>query len=55
MLTHVDLSASLIRRADSKYLFEIGYASNMSVGEYDIPYGVTQEEVAQILKAGPIE
>ena len=38
-----------------KYLFEIGYASNMSVGEYDIPYGVTQEEVAQILKAGPIE
>lgn len=38
-----------------KYLFEIGYASNMSVGEYDIPYGLTQEEVAEILKAGPIE
>lgn len=38
-----------------KYLFEIGYASNMSVGEYDIPYGLTQEEVAEILKAGPLE
>ena len=37
-----------------KYLFEIGYASNMSVGQYDIPYGLTQEEVAAILKAGPI-
>lgn len=38
-----------------KYLFEIGYASNMSVGEYDIPYGLTNEEVAQILQAGPLE
>lgn len=38
-----------------KYLFEIGYASNMSVGEYDIPYGATDEEIAAILKEGPIE
>lgn len=38
-----------------KYLFEIGYASNMSIGAYDIPYGLTQEEVAEILKAGPVE
>ena len=33
-----------------KYLFEIGYASNMSVGEYDIPYGSTNEEIARILQ-----
>lgn len=38
-----------------KYLFEIGYASNMSVGEYDIPYGATNEEIAGILQEGPIE
>lgn len=38
-----------------KYLFEIGYASNISVGEYDIPYGLTNEEIAQILQAGPLE
>lgn len=38
-----------------KYLFEIGYASSMSVGTYDIPYGLTNEEIAQTLKAGPIE
>lgn len=37
-----------------KYLFEIGYASKMSTGEYDIPYGLTLEEVAEILKNGPI-
>lgn len=37
------------------YLFEIGYASNMSVGEYDIPYGATNEEIASILQEGPIE
>lgn len=35
--------------------FEIGYASNMSVGEYEIPYGLTNEEIAAILKAGPLE
>lgn len=38
-----------------KYLFEIGYASMMSVGEYDIPYGLTSEEVAAVLKAGPLD
>lgn len=38
-----------------KYLFEIGYASNMSVGEYDIPYGASNEQIAEILQKGPIE
>ncbi len=37
------------------YLFEIGYASNMSIGEYDVPYGLTNEEIAQLLMQGPIE
>lgn len=36
-----------------KYLMELGYASFLSVGEYDIPYGISMEEVAEILKAGP--
>ena len=34
------------------YLFEIGYASNMSIGEYEIPYGLTDEEVADALGIG---
>lgn len=38
-----------------KYLFEIGYASSISTGEYDVPYGLTMEEVAKVLQAGPIE
>lgn len=38
-----------------KYLSEIGYASSISVGSYDIPYGLTQEEIANVLKNGPIE
>lgn len=38
-----------------KYLFEIGYANNMSTGDYDIPYGLSMEEVAQVLQRGPIE
>ncbi len=38
-----------------KYLFEIGYASSISVGEYDIPYGSSMEEIAALLKAGPTE
>ncbi len=38
-----------------EYLLNIGYASHISVGEYDIPYGLTNEEIADILKAGPIE
>lgn len=36
------------------YLFEIGYASNMSIGSYDVPYGMTNEQIAGILMAGPI-
>lgn len=38
-----------------KYLFEIGYATSMSTGVYEIPYGLTNEEIAQILQAGPIQ
>lgn len=38
-----------------KYLFEIGYASNLSTGEYDVPYGLSMEEVAKVLQEGPIE
>lgn len=38
-----------------KYLFEIGYASSISTGEYDIPYGSSMEEIAAVLKAGPIQ
>lgn len=50
-------AAGIISDAEAfrKYLFEIGYASMMGVGEYDIPYGLTREEVAEILKAGPID
>ena len=36
------------------YLFELGYASNMSIGSYDVPYGLTNEQIAQVLMAGPI-
>lgn len=38
-----------------KYLFQIGYASSISVGTYQIPYGLTYEEIAQVLQAGPME
>lgn len=38
-----------------KHLFELGYANSISTGEYDVPYGLTMEEVAQIIVAGPIE
>lgn len=38
-----------------QYLSEMGYASQLSTGGYDIPYGITMEEVAQVLAAGPIE
>lgn len=37
------------------YLGNVGYASNMSVGKYKIPYGLSYEEIYNILKAGPIE
>lgn len=37
-----------------KYLFEIGYASSLSPGEYVIPYDLTTEEIAEVLKTGPV-
>lgn len=37
------------------YLFEIGYASSMRTGDYDIPYELSHEEIAKILQAGPQE
>lgn len=37
------------------YLGNVGYASNISVGKYKIPYGLSYEEIYKILKAGPIE
>ena len=35
-----------------KYLTDVGFVKYISVGEYDIPYGSSNEEVYQILKAG---
>ncbi len=37
------------------HLFELGYANNISTGEYDVPYGLTMEQVAEIIVAGPLE
>lgn len=37
-----------------KYLADMGFATSIKVGEYEIPYGATNEEVYQILKAGPL-
>lgn len=37
------------------YLFELGYANSISTGEYDVPYGLTMEQVAEIIVAGPLE
>lgn len=37
------------------YLGNVGYASNISVGKYKIPYGLSYEEIYNILKAGPME
>ena len=36
------------------YLGSVGYASKMSVGRYEIPYGLTYEEIHQVLLAGPM-
>ena len=33
-----------------EYLVEVGYATSIRVGEYDIPYGASYEEIYQILK-----
>lgn len=38
-----------------QYLSQIGYASQISIGTYEIPYGLTMDEVAEVLQAGPIE
>lgn len=43
-------SASELRQ----YLVEVGYATSIVAGEYEVPYGATNDEVYQILKAGPI-
>ena len=50
-------AAGLIDDAEAyrKYLSEVGVASFISVGNYDIPYQLSYEEIADILKAGPIE
>lgn len=37
------------------HLFELGYANSISTGEYDVPYGLTMEQVAEIIVAGPLE
>ena len=42
-------SASELRQ----YLVDVGYITSIVVGSYDIPYNSTNEEVYQILKAGP--
>ena len=38
-----------------KYLSEVGYASFISAGTYQIPYNASYEEITNILKAGPME
>ena len=38
-----------------KYLSEVGYASFISAGTYQIPYHASYEEIINILKAGPME
>lgn len=50
-------SNGLIEDSESfrQYLSGIGYASRLSTGSYDIPYGLTMEEVANVLIAGPVE
>ena len=37
-----------------KYLADMGFATSIHVGEYEIPYGATNDEVYRILKAGPL-
>ena len=36
-----------------QYLSDVGYAKSIVTGEYEIPYGASNEEIYQILKAGP--
>lgn len=37
-----------------KYLLECGYTKRIMSGEYDIPYGLSVEEVAKIIMKGPV-
>lgn len=37
-----------------QYLSDVGYATSIIAGVYDIPYGATYEEIYLILKAGPL-
>ncbi len=39
--------------AFEQYLMEEGYATSIRVGLYEIPYGLSYEEIATILRAGP--
>lgn len=36
------------------YLRDVGIAKFIPVGKYEIPYGATNEEVYQVIKAGPV-
>ena len=38
-----------------KYLGSVGFASSISTGTYEIPYGLSYEEIYLILKDGPLE
>lgn len=38
-----------------QYLVDVGYVTSIIAGEYDIPYGAANDEIYQILKAGPIK
>ena len=38
-----------------KYLSEVGYASFISAGTYQVAYHASYEEITNILKAGPME
>lgn len=42
-------------QAMRSHMSELGYANSIRAGAYDIPYGLTMEEVAQVIIAGPIE
>lgn len=42
------------RKELAQYLAEVGYSRMLLVGEYEIPYGSTLEEIYEILKAGPL-
>lgn len=37
-----------------KYLVDMGFATSIRVGEYEIPYGASNDEVYEILKSGPL-